>query len=406
MDAPNYVQGQYTVAQRDAIFTKAAKYPDASDGLQNQVPTIFPDGSIGWRQIPEGGDGTANANIAVVEPTQYASKNYKLNDMLIYNGQLYLVQRPISAGQQIDLLTDVRSTRVDSQLFPRIGKGINLFRNWYFRGGGSQQGGGQLPINQRGLTTYTNAGPTIDGWQQTGGTTTVDAYTVTHTSPAGSSSDFYQIVDVPINDGFYNIPIIFGIMRQSNYFRASAVVYGTSEPVQVFDQPEFSLWLEALSDKRVKAIIRVYAGQSVALQAAKLELGTHGTLAELAYSGPFKISDPPPDYGEEMAKCQRYLCKLNANIGIPGMALGAGGNAVYMYCNVPVPMAGTPRILGGVSGTALTHTVDVAVSFAADLPAVNNSGTQLAFSTTADTSALSKWVPATLLLSDFYISAE
>lgn len=310
MDAPNYVQGLYSVAERDAIFTKAKKYPDAADGLQNQVPTIFPDGTVGWRQIPEGGDGTANANIAVVESTGYASKDYKLNDLLIYNDQLYIVRRPISSGQQIDLLTDVRSTRVDSQLFPRIGKGINLFRNWYFRGGGSQQGGGQLPINQRGLTTYTDAGPTIDGWQQTGGTTTVNAYTVTHTSPAGSSSDFYQIVDVPINDGFYNIPIIFGIMQQSNYFRASAVVYGTSEPVQVFDQPEFSLWLEALSDKRVKAIIRVYAGQSIALQAAKLELGTHGTLAELAYSGPFRISDPPPNYQQELAKCQRYFERI------------------------------------------------------------------------------------------------
>lgn len=334
MDAPNYVPGLYTVAQRDEIFTKAAKYPDAADGLQNQVPTIFPDGTVGWRQIPEGGDGTANANIAVVESTGYASKDYKLNDLLIYNDQLYIVRRPISSGQQIDLLTDVRSTRVDSQLFPRIGKGINLLRNWYFRGGGSQQGGGQLPINQRGLTTYTGEGPTIDGWQQTGGTTAVDAYTVTHTSPAGSSSDFYQIVDFPINDGFYNIPIIFGIMRQGNYFRASAVVYGTSEPVQVFDQPEFSLWLEALSDKRVKAIIRVYAGQSVSLQAAKLELGTHGTLAELAYSG-FQISDPPPDYGEELAKCQRYYYRRhysNAETIGAGVAVGAWGSVLLQIC--------------------------------------------------------------------------
>lgn len=341
MDAPNYVQGLYSVTDRDAIFTKANKYPDAANGLQNQVPTIFPDGSIGWRQIPEGGDGTANANIAVVESTQYASKDYGVGDLLIYNDQLCIVRRPISAGQQIDLLTDVRSTRVDSQLFPRIGKGINLFRNWYFRGGGSQQGGGQLPINQRGLTTYTGAGPTIDGWQQTGGTTTVDAYTVTHTSPAGSSSDFYQIVDVPINDGFYNIPIAFGIMRQSNYFRASAVVYGASEPVQVFDQPEFSLWLEALSDKRVKAIIRVYAGQSVSLQAAKLEIGTHGTLAELAYSG-FQISDPPPDYGEELAKCQRYLLVLRPSTGNALIAHGYGQNSTHYRFSIPSPVTMLP----------------------------------------------------------------
>lgn len=345
MDAPNYVQGLYTVAQRDEIFTKAAKYPDASNGLQNQVPTIFPDGSIGWRQIPEGGDGTANANIAVVESTGYASKSYKLNDLLIYNDQLYLVQRPIFYGQQIDFLTDVRSTRVDSQLFPRLGKGINLLRNWYFWGGGIPRVGWQLPINQRGLTSYTDAGPTIDGWQQTGGTTTVDAYVVTHTSPAGASSDFYQIVDVPIDDDFYKIPITFGIMSESNYFVSSAVIYNAYGPVQVFYSSEFSLWLEAQSYRRVKAIIRVHAGQSVALQAAKLELGTHGTLAERTSSA-FQISDPPPDYGAELAKCQRYLALLKAGEMIHGISL----NGVY-YFDVPtyVQMQSAPKLTDSLS---------------------------------------------------------
>ena len=349
MDAPNYVQGQYTVAQRDAIFAKADKYPDGATGLQNQVPTIFPDGSIGWRQIPEGGDGTANANIAVVESTGYASKSYKLNDLLIYNDQLYLVQRPIFYGQQIDFLTDVRSTRVDSQLFPRLGKGINLLRNWYFWGGGIQRVGWQLPINQRGLTTYTDAGPTIDGWQQTGGTTTVDAYVVTHTSPAGASSDFYQIVDVPIDDYFYKIPITFGIMSGSNYFVSSEVIYSAAGPVQVFYSPEFSLWLEAQSYRRVKAIIRVHAGQSVALQAAKLELGTHGTLAERTSSA-FQISDPPPDYAEELAKCQRYLLPITAGAIMKGLSIGG---TYYVDVETPVTMAASPKLTADLRIVAL-----------------------------------------------------
>ena len=40
----------------------------------------------------------------------------------------------------------------------------NLLDNWYFVGGGSQQGGGQFPINQRGQTSYTGAGYKIDRW--------------------------------------------------------------------------------------------------------------------------------------------------------------------------------------------------------------------------------------------------
>src|SRR5699024_7637111 len=45
----------------------------------------------------------------------------------------------------------------------------NLLDNWYFIGGGSQQGGGQFPINQRGQTSYSNSGDSIimsvDRWK-------------------------------------------------------------------------------------------------------------------------------------------------------------------------------------------------------------------------------------------------
>ena len=405
MDAPNYVQGQYTVAQRDEIFTKAAKYPDAADGLQNQVPTIFPDGSIGWRQIPEGGDGTANANIAVIEQTNIASVDYNSGQWLIYNDQLYQVFKPISAGEELNQL-NIKSITVGREALTRISKGENLFRNWFFKGGGSQQGGGQYPINQRGLTSYTAVGETIDGWFQTGGTTTVSANFIQHVSPANESSDFYQIVDLPYASDIYtDMSLTFSAVAASRFRYGTAVINSDllTETV-VVSYNSFQLILQLILPDKIKATIRVFAGETVTMSMAKLEFGQRQTL--MSDLGTPPTWDAPPDYGEELAKCQRYLCKLNANIGIPGMALGGGGNAVYMYCNVPVPMAGTPRILDGVSGTALTHTADIAVSFAADLPAVNNSGTQLAFSTTADTSALSKWVPATLLLGDFFISAE
>lgn len=41
----------------------------------------------------------------------------------------------------------------------------NLFDNWYFVGGGSQQGNGCFPINTNGLTAYVNGAPqSIDRW--------------------------------------------------------------------------------------------------------------------------------------------------------------------------------------------------------------------------------------------------
>lgn len=117
MDAPHYVQGQYSVAQRDAIFTKANKYPDTDGGLVNQVPTLTQEGTIIWRQQSSGGgDGTANANIAIVEDTSTASQAYAVGDLLVYSGQLYRVTAAINIGGTITPGTNVTPTTVADEL--------------------------------------------------------------------------------------------------------------------------------------------------------------------------------------------------------------------------------------------------------------------------------------------------
>ncbi len=306
MDAPNYVQGLYTVAQRDAIFAKADKYPDAADGLQNQVPTIFPDGTVGWRQVPEGGDGTANANIAVVESTNKASKTYYPGDLLIYNGQLYVATVVISSGSFLFPDANILPTRADMQLLSINGKGENCLRNWYMYGGGSQQGGGQFPINQRGLTSYTAVGETIDGWFQTGGTTTVEDYDIRHTSLANASSDLYQVVDRPFIPGATSIS--FGVLSGIRFFSGSVNLGTLSEETVVYSGDDCQLLLAPVSGNRIKAIIRVYAGHNVIIIAAKIEIGPISTLSlrSSQISGVYRLADTSPDYGMELAKCQRY----------------------------------------------------------------------------------------------------
>lgn len=337
MDAPNYVQGLYTVAQRDAIFTKANKYPDAADGLQNQVPTIAPDGTIMWRQIPQGTDGTANANIAVVEPTNTASKTYYPGDLLIYNGQLYVATVVISSGAYLYPDSNILPTRADLQFLSINGKGENCFRNWYFYGGGSQQGGGQLPINQRGLTSYTAVGGTIDGWSQTGGTTTVEAYYIRHTSPANASSDLYQVVDRPFIPGAASIS--FGVLSGIRFFFGSVNLGTLSEETVVYSGDDCQLLLAPVSGNRIKAIIRVYAGHNVTLTAAKLEIGPISTLCQRSsqVSGVYRLVDTSPDYGEELAKCQRYLQIING--GPNAFILGAGWMYTTTEARFTVPLA-------------------------------------------------------------------
>lgn len=302
MDAPNYVPGLYTVAQRDAIFTKANKYPDASAGLQNQVPTIFPDGSIGWRQIPEGGDGTANANIAVIEQTNIASYNYFYGQWLIYNDQLYQVIKPIAAGEELNQ-SNIKSIGVGHEALTRISKGKNLFRNWFFKGGGSQQGGGQYPINQRGLTSYTAVGGTIDGWFQTGGTTTVSANFIQHVSPANESSDFYQIVDLPYASDIYtDMSLTFSAVAASRFRYGTAVINSDllTETV-VVSYNSFQLILQLIRPDKIKATIRVFAGETVTMSMAKLEFGQRQTL--MSDLGTPPTWDAPPDYQTELLRC-------------------------------------------------------------------------------------------------------
>ena len=52
------------------------------------------------------------------------------------------------------------------QALANLGAGVNpnLLDNAIFVGGGSQQGGGQLPINQQGQTSYNSTGNIIDRW--------------------------------------------------------------------------------------------------------------------------------------------------------------------------------------------------------------------------------------------------
>ena len=76
----------------------------------------------------------------------------------------------------------------------------NLLDNWYFVGGGSQQGDGQFPINQRGQTSYTVLnGSCIDRWKLFNSATLAPeadaiALTGSNTSTYESPSQLRQIL--------------------------------------------------------------------------------------------------------------------------------------------------------------------------------------------------------------------
>lgn len=165
----------------------------------------------------------------------------------------------------------------------------NLLDNWYFVGGGSQQGGGQFPINQRGQTSYTTYQTTIDRWTLFGGSVVLEADGITVTS----SPDFGQAFEpsrLPIGTYTASVKTADGKIGSITFtttgsqFFAGGAMGDTGVTLNFID-----FWT---SDKSLFSL----QCQGVKIAAAKLEKGTVSTLA----------NDSPPNYADELEICKYY----------------------------------------------------------------------------------------------------
>ena len=216
----------------------------------------------------------------------------------------------------------------------------NLLDNAYFKGGGSQQGGGQFPINQRGQTSYTNAKTsmyTIDrwilGWDKT--------MTITESGLVfDSTADLLQQTN-PVNAAqiIGKLITITVLDSENHLYTVSAVYNGT----------------DTITDPDVKVSFAPYYGgkphsfwiRANNVIAAKLELGPTQTLAYQDEDGNWQLFETP-DYGEELAKCRYYFRRYGVSslgqIYLPP-ALGVSGTEAN-FSIVSEPMRIAPTISG------------------------------------------------------------
>lgn len=185
----------------------------------------------------------------------------------------------------------------------------NLLHNWYFVGGGSQQGGGQFPINQRGQTTYSGAANTIDGWKQNANnTTTIAADGVVMKSVGATSRGFSQVIEFAPNLAGKTVTLsclvvetdgdaIIGTTSGGNVTLSSAGLFSRTLTL-ANDLASFSVSGNAGAN-----------GHSVKIAAVKLELGDTQTLAhnEGTDANPVWVLNEVPDYATELLRCQRYF---------------------------------------------------------------------------------------------------
>ena len=222
----------------------------------------------------------------------------------------------------------------------RLGAGVrpNLLLNPFFA------------VNQRGQTSYTTAGYTVDGWGLIANTETlmtVQADGVVLTASSQYGSYLYQIIPPEEVARLRGETVCFSALCGKN---DNAAWYAN---IYVDNQwrDSFALTPNAVSAKayavpedaqRMHLSFGSGAAGSCKLRAAKVELGNTQTLGYQDEDGAWHLlPQPESDYATQLARCQRYYWQSEMLYATNNYVSSA-----YLLCNVryPVRMRTTPAV--------------------------------------------------------------
>lgn len=221
-----------------------------------------------------------------------------------------------------------------SEALTASGGGVNpnLLDNWFFG----------RPVNQRGKTSYTAAGYTIDRWfLEHPYNLKIDA-TGLHFTPSSSDSFTNLIQKIPVEQW----AILNGkTITVSAFTSDGKLLYesGTwtpeSGPVVRFDNFEFSSAAFVNAQSYQLGRLYVYAGKSADVLAVKVELGSTQTLAHKE-NGVWVLNEIP-DFGEQLRRCQRYFVRLTNTYGYGWTYNSSIAN---FFVSLPTTMRANPVI--------------------------------------------------------------
>ena len=215
----------------------------------------------------------------------------------------------------------------------------NLLQNWCFAGSGTP---GQFPINQRGQTSY-GAGYGMDRWVSNSCTVSIQSDGIL-ISGGANYANLSQIIDNPSRFAGMTVTLsalILGGSGISNGAYLNLQINGTDH-VTNMSQGLVSVTVTCpsqITNMQAAFVTSSFSGYSLQVIAAKLELGDHQTLAYQDESGAWQLFETP-DYGEELAKCQRYFYKYVGNVFLCNYTTGEG----YASFEFPVEMRITPTV--------------------------------------------------------------
>lgn len=206
------------------------------------------------------------------------------------------------------------ATEGTDYMAPYVVVNENLLDNAYFVGGGSQQGGGQFPLNSRRATSYAGSTKGIDRWQAYNNIAlSVGADYITLT-PASAQQTWLQNVPADIPNG---TPYTVSVFTDKGLFTATAVMPNVAICYATTDTGSYTCFYQP-SSKTFRIYNSTASSGVLNLKACKLELGPKQTLGRQV-NGVWVLNEIP-NFAEEVARCNPVhtynLGTLSANASI------------------------------------------------------------------------------------------
>lgn len=314
--------------------------PNSQKGVAGGVATLGSDGKVSSTQLPEmnyiptsqkgAASGVASLDATgkleeTQKPDYTASEVGAVPTARTVNGKA-LSSDIVLTGDDIetsasdntpigDVVSVLGGATTPQGALANLGAGVrpNLLDNAIFIGGGSQQGGGQLPVNQRGQTSYVD-GNVIDRWNLFGNggkSLTIASDGIILTSTADYGLYFTQNLEQSVIEACLGEKVtasVLSVGQNTAQVNLNLYVDNTWKDYMSIQEglstKQFTIPLTANS---FYINFGAVTSGTCKLIAVKLEFGDTQTLAYQDDTGAWQLlPQPESDYATQLARCQRY----------------------------------------------------------------------------------------------------
>ncbi len=216
-------------------------------------------------------------------------------------------------------------------------------------------------INQRSFTSGSTVAYTVDRWKNNTSGSTVSLSSGVISIPANCV--FLQLMDTDLYASLVGKTVTLSVMYSDGNIESGSITVPSSGATYASGTPRLAM-------NGTSKSFYCYPNSAISVKAFKLELGSYSTL----------INDVPPDYGEELAKCQYYYREIKCTTTGYAMIGFATAATAFQAC-LPYTMRVRPSITYSGSLTAYYAGGNSAVTAVAANAEFTNS-IQVAFTTT------------------------